>query len=89
MFEDDRAIDSLELKIDRGVLGLLALGAPVAEDLRQTIAIKTVAVDLERVGDLARNIAESALRLTAENAPQVTPDQSNINKIPQTTKRKI
>lgn len=61
--EDDLNIDRLDVEIDRGVLELLALQAPVAHDLRQTIAIKTAALDLERVGDLARNIAESAQRL--------------------------
>lgn len=71
--EDDLAIDRLDVEIDRGVLALLALGAPVAQDLRQTIAIKTAALDLERVGDLARNIAESALRLEDENVIQVPP----------------
>ena len=60
---DDLVIDRLDVEIDRGVLELLALQAPVAHDLRQTIAIKTAALDLERVGDLARNIADSAVRL--------------------------
>ncbi len=46
------------------MLRALALQAPVAEDLRQVIAIKMMATDLERVGDLARNIAKSALRLS-------------------------
>ena len=36
---------------------------PVADDLRTVIAIKMIATDLERVGDLARNIAKSSLRL--------------------------
>ena len=68
VFEDDRAIDRLDLEIHQGVLELLALGAPVAHDLRQTIAIKTAALDCERVGDLARNIAESAVRLVAQGS---------------------
>ena len=63
--EDDVEIDRLEVAIDEGVLKALALQAPVAEDLREVLAIKMVAVDLERVGDLSRNIAKSARRLTA------------------------
>lgn len=62
--EDDLAIDRLDVEIDQAVLELLALQAPVAQDLRQTIAIKTAALNLERVGDLARNIAESTIRLS-------------------------
>lgn len=61
---DDLEIDRLDLDIDEAVLRALALQAPVAEDLRQVIAIKMMATDLERVGDLARNIAKSALRLS-------------------------
>jgi len=61
---DDLEIDRLDLDIDEAVLRALALQAPVAEDLRQQIAIKMMATDLERVGDLARNIAKSALRLS-------------------------
>jgi len=60
---DDLQIDRLELEIDDAVLNVLALQQPVARDLRQVIAIKTMAGDLERVGDLSRNIAKSASRL--------------------------
>ena len=78
VLEDDLAIDRLDVEIDRGVLALLALGAPVAQDLRQAIAIKTAALDLERVGDLARNISESAIRLQEENALRVPPDLQTL-----------
>jgi phosphate transport system regulatory protein PhoU len=60
---DDLEIDRLDVAIDEGVLKALALQAPVAEDLREVMAIKMIATDLERVGDLARNIAKSAHRL--------------------------
>ncbi|MBW2426628.1 MAG: phosphate signaling complex protein PhoU [Deltaproteobacteria bacterium] len=65
---DDLEIDRLEIEIDQSVLNVLALQAPVASDLRQVLAIKTMANDLERVGDLARNIAGCAQRL-GERAP--------------------
>jgi len=61
--EDDIEIDRLDVMIDEAVLKALALQAPVAADLREVIAIKMIATDLERVGDLARNIAKSAQRL--------------------------
>ncbi len=60
---DDVEIDRLEVAIDEGVMKALALQAPVAEDLREVLAVKMVATDLERVGDLARNIAKSAYRM--------------------------
>ena len=62
--EDDLEIDRLDVEVDEAVLRLLALQAPVATDLRQVVAIKMVATDLERVGDLARNMAKSAIRLS-------------------------
>jgi phosphate transport system protein len=60
---DDLEIDRLDLAIDEAVLRILATQAPVADDLRSVIAAKMIATDLERVGDLARNIAKCALRL--------------------------
>jgi phosphate transport system protein len=61
--QDDIEIDRLDVMIDEAVLKALALQAPVAADLREVVAIKMIATDLERVGDLSRNIAKSAQRL--------------------------
>ena len=61
---DDLEIDRLDLELDGAVLRALALQAPVAADLRRVVAVKMIATDLERVGDIARNIAKSALRLS-------------------------
>lgn len=66
--EDDLEIDRLDVAIDEAVLRSLALQAPVADDLRRLLAAYDIATDLERVGDIARNIAKSALRL-AERPP--------------------
>lgn len=63
---DDLPIDRLDVEIDRSVLEFLALQAPVAQDLREVIAMKTAATDLERVGDIARNIAQSAIMLSEQ-----------------------
>ncbi len=70
--EDDREIDRLDLRIDAEVTRVLALHHPVANDLRRVLAIRTMSTDLERVGDLARNIAKGAERLT-ELPPVPTP----------------
>jgi phosphate transport system protein len=66
--EDDLEIDRLDIVIDEHVLKALALQAPVAGDLRHVVAIKMIANDLERVGDIARNVAKCALRLAAQDA---------------------
>lgn len=70
--EDDLEIDRLDVAVDESVLRSLALQAPVADDLRRLLAANDIATDLERVGDLARNIAKSAARL-AERAPVPLP----------------
>ncbi len=72
VIEDDVEIDRIDVEIDAAVLSVLALRAPVASDLRQTLAIKTMATDLERIGDLSRNIANSAGRM-AERTPKTPP----------------
>jgi phosphate transport system protein len=69
--EDDLEIDRLDVELDARVLRALALQAPVAADLREVVAIKMIATDLERVGDLARNVARSASRLAA--SPELAP----------------
>jgi phosphate transport system protein len=68
---DDLEIDRLDVEIDEAVLRVLALQAPVADDLRQVVAIKMIATDLERVGDLARNVAKSTLRLATHPGAQL------------------
>jgi phosphate transport system protein len=67
---DDLEIDRVDLEIDEAVLRILALQAPKADDLRNVLAIKMIATDLERVGDLARNVAKSALRLAERSGAE-------------------
>jgi len=70
---DDLEIDRLDLAIDEAVLRILATQAPLADDLRGVIAAKMIATDLERVGDLARNIAKCALRLAEHPEVPIPP----------------
>jgi phosphate transport system protein len=70
---DDLDIDRIDIAIDDMVLRILATQAPVADDLRNVIAAKMAAADLERVGDLARNIAKSAERLAMRETPAAPP----------------
>jgi len=68
----DRVVDGLELEIEELVIDLLATQQPMARDLRLLMSGMKIANDLERVGDHAVNIAQSAERLTA--ARLVTPE---------------
>lgn len=64
--EDDKRVNRLEVEIDEICLRLLALRQPAASDLRFiTLALKVV-TDLERIGDLAVNVAERAAQLNAK-----------------------
>ena len=71
VFEDDQAIDRLEIEIEERCLRLFALQQPLATDLRFITAALKVSNDLERIGDHAVNIAGNAERLIAE--PELKP----------------
>ncbi len=71
VFTDDRAIDRLEIDVDERCVSLLALRQPMAVDLRFITAALKIGNDLERVGDHAVNIAQSAQRLA--NEPPLKP----------------
>jgi len=58
----DEAINRLHIEVDERCFRLLALHQPVAVDLRDIVSAVKINADLERVGDLAVNIAEAAER---------------------------
>jgi len=66
VIENDRRVNLLEVEIDELSIRMLALRQPAASDLRFiTLALKIV-TDLERIGDLAVNVAERAIQLNDE-----------------------
>jgi phosphate transport system protein len=56
--EGDRRIDELEAEVERQVVRLIALRAPMADDLREVLAALKIAGIVERMGDYAKNIAK-------------------------------
>jgi phosphate transport system protein len=58
----DEAINQLHIEVDNRCFRLLALHQPMATDLRAIVAAVKINTDLERVGDLAVNIAEAGIR---------------------------
>ncbi len=54
----DKRIDSLEAEVDRLAVRIIALRAPMADDLREVIAALKIAGVIERIGDYAKNIAK-------------------------------
>ena len=71
VIESDRVIDTLEVEIEEDCLKVLALHQPVAIDLRFVAAVLKINNDLERVGDLAVNIAERASSLATQEPVEV------------------
>jgi len=70
-YEFDRLIDLKEIEIEERCIRILALYSPEATDLRFVVSILKSIVDLERVGDLARDICETAIYLS--EVPPIKP----------------
>ncbi|MGH9638505.1 MAG: phosphate signaling complex protein PhoU [Candidatus Acidiferrales bacterium] len=71
VLSEEDAINEMQIEIDDRVQRLLALQAPMAADLRFLLAVTRINSDLERIGDQAVNIAQSATRILRH--PQVKP----------------
>ena len=67
----DHLINALDVGIDEECVRLIALRQPMARDLRLITTTMKITTDLERMGDMAVNIAERALELNDE--PQLKP----------------
>lgn len=66
----DKAIDTLDHEIEEMAIQIIARRQPVALDLRQILAAIRISADLERIGDLGKNIAKRAMAIAGENRPQ-------------------
>lgn len=60
IIDNDFKLDEMEVQVEESCLKILALYQPVATDLRFIVAVLKINNDLERVGDLAVNVAERA-----------------------------
>jgi phosphate transport system protein len=54
----DKAIDAIEAEVERLAVRVIALRAPMADDLREVVAALKIAAVIERIGDYAKNIAK-------------------------------
>jgi len=71
VLDEENAINELQVEIDDRVMQLLALFQLMAADLRFVLAVSRINNDLERIGDQAVNIAQSAQRIVRH--PRVKP----------------
>ncbi len=74
VFEREKLINQSERTIDELSVDLLAMQQPMATDLRFVLAVPKINSDLERVGDLAVNIAQRAVNLAQEPEIEVPVD---------------
>lgn len=76
----DSDIDDVEVDVEEECLKTLALHQPVASDLRYIVAVLKITNDLERIGDLAVNIARKAIAFTGQTQFQFPFDLAEISR---------
>lgn len=67
VIERDREMDRYQREVERNVVRMLALRQPMASDLRNVIGAIKLASGIERIGDLAKNIARRSIAVANEN----------------------
>ncbi len=78
VIEGDGRVDEAEVELEEECLKVLALHQPVAIDLRYIIAVLKINNDIERIGDLAANIAKRSLDLReAAEVPALLPEMAD------------
>ncbi len=65
----DADLDAFERRIEESSVGVIAKRQPMAIDLRETVSALQISHDLERIGDLAKNIGKRAIMLGDERMP--------------------
>lgn len=85
----DVRIDEVQQEIEDRALKLLALRQPMAVDLRETLAAIKTAAELERIGDLAKNIAKRALVLNREPPIRLTQSLARMGKSAQNQLKQV
>ena len=66
---DDEQLDAAQREIDERALAVIARRQPLADDLREIIGSIRISTDLERVGDLGKNIAKRAIAVAMSRQP--------------------
>jgi phosphate transport system protein len=88
VIEGDLHIDHLEVELEEECLKVLALYQPVAIDLRFIVAVLKINNDLERIADLAVNIAEGATFLATQRRVEIPFDFATMSEKAQGMLRK-
>lgn len=84
----DKTIDEMEIEVEEECLKALALYQPVAIDLRFIIAVMKVNSDLERIGDLAADIAKNGISISRAPTPKIPLDLHQMSYLVKSIVRK-
>jgi phosphate transport system protein len=87
--DGDKELDDLQREIERKIMRLLALRQPMGRDLRQTVAALKLAAELERIGDLAKNIAKRALTVQEYDPITLTRNIERMGKLAATQLKQV
>ncbi len=68
----DSTVDEMQRQVEEKVVVTIALRQPMAVDLRVLVAILRIVNDLERIGDLAKNIGKRVIAMSGDHAQRTT-----------------
>ena len=88
VIDNDIVIDRQEVEVEEECLKTLALHQPVAIDLRFIIAVLKINNDIERIGDLAVNVAQRAVFLATQPRPDISFDFAGMADVAQSMLKK-
>ncbi len=80
VIRNDKRLDDMEVALERSAIEVMALRQPVASDLREVVAALKIASTLERIGDLAKNVAKRGLVLNQSAPLKIAPSVVRMGK---------
>lgn len=83
----DEKINLLDLEIEENAIRMIALRQPMAQDLRQLLGAIRISTDLERIGDLGKNLAKRAITVSEEKHPK--PIRKDLKRMGKLVKRQL
>ncbi len=87
--KSDKAIDKLELELEEEAILMIAKRQPMASDLRRIIVTIRISSDLERVGDLAKNIAKRVIAINGQAPKSLITGLSAMSQLAQKSLKNV
>jgi len=84
VIRSDKRLDAMEMALEQSAIEIMALRQPMADDLREVVAATKIASTLERIGDLAKNIAKRTMVLNQSQPLRVMTSIGRMGKQVQT-----